>query len=318
MNDKYLRLLGPVVLLASACAPAQPPPLLGPEPPPVVVLAAEPEPEPAPAPPPVRDPEPPVQERWESPFAVSSSGQVATRERRTVSILNGDPSSQAAATGSSGGASTRAAAPAAPPPARPGGSSPSAGTAPAGSSTGRTSVPAAPPPPTAQREPATPSRTSASSAATRQAEEDQRIADALAARRQASSGSGSSSAGSRTPTPDDADREDAPSPNWTRGATHTVARGDTWYGIASRYGVAPRLLAAANPSVDPERIRISQTLRIPSAAGEVTTRVHRVGSGDTLWGIARRYNVTPDEIRAFNDMDDERVQVGQVLRIPPR
>jgi LysM repeat protein len=46
--------------------------------------------------------------------------------------------------------------------------------------------------------------------------------------------------------------------------------------------------------------------------GEVT---HRVGRGETLSGIAARYDVSIREIRSWNKMKKDSVQVGQVLRI---
>jgi LysM repeat protein len=46
-------------------------------------------------------------------------------------------------------------------------------------------------------------------------------------------------------------------------------------------------------------------------------RTHRVQEGDTLWGIARRYNVAPEEIRELNRLSDDRVRLGQTLVIPP-
>lgn len=53
---------------------------------------------------------------------------------------------------------------------------------------------------------------------------------------------------------------------------HTVAAGETFYGIANRYGVAAAALRAANPEVDIERIRVGQTLRIPAAGAGVGDR----------------------------------------------
>ncbi|HEX7242155.1 MAG TPA: LysM peptidoglycan-binding domain-containing protein [Longimicrobiaceae bacterium] len=43
---------------------------------------------------------------------------------------------------------------------------------------------------------------------------------------------------------------------------------------------------------------------------------HVVKSGETLWGIARRYDSTVVAIREANEMDDESLKPGQKLRIP--
>lgn len=113
----------------------------------------------------------------------------------------------------------------------------------------------------------------------------------------------------------------APSPAAARPVaatrTHRVEWGDTWYGIARQYGVAPRDLAAANPDVDPALLRSGTVLRIPqSAARGAARRTHTVGSGETLWGIARRYGVSTDALRKANQLRDDRVRLGQTLVIP--
>jgi membrane-bound lytic murein transglycosylase D len=46
-------------------------------------------------------------------------------------------------------------------------------------------------------------------------------------------------------------------------------------------------------------------------------REHTVGEGETLWGIARRYETTVENLRRANDLDeDDQIQPGQKLRIP--
>lgn len=99
--------------------------------------------------------------------------------------------------------------------------------------------------------------------------------------------------------------------------TYTVEPGDSWLGIARDHDVSYSALAASNPGVDPERIRIGQILRIPPQGGEADrTRRHQVRTGDTLWGIARRYNVSADLIRRANDLAEDRIRLGQILIIP--
>jgi LysM repeat protein len=65
----------------------------------------------------------------------------------------------------------------------------------------------------------------------------------------------SSSPGSATATPTSS----------TGSRTHTVKSGETPSSIAKSYGVKLAALMAANPSVDPRRLRVGQVLRIPGS-----------------------------------------------------
>jgi LysM repeat protein len=123
--------------------------------------------------------------------------------------------------------------------------------------------------------------------------------------------------------------------------THTVASGESLFAIARRYGVTAAQLRALNPDVEGERLKVGTELRLPAAArtpaqsgqratatGERATtparpaaqrgrRSHTVESGETVYGLARRYGVTAAAIREANDLDeDARLRIGQTLVIP--
>ena len=44
--------------------------------------------------------------------------------------------------------------------------------------------------------------------------------------------------------------------------------------------------------------------------------VHTVVVGDTLWSIAKKYNVSVDEIKKFNDLSSNMLSIGQQYKIP--
>jgi LysM repeat protein len=109
--------------------------------------------------------------------------------------------------------------------------------------------------------------------------------------------------------------------------THTVAAGETFYGIARAYGVTVAQLRALNPHVDWDRLRMGEVLAIPvtraasapavpPAAPETGSRTHQVQPGETLYGIARRYGVGVEAIREANRMETDQVRAGQRLWIP--
>jgi LysM repeat protein len=125
-----------------------------------------------------------------------------------------------------------------------------------------------------------------------------------------------------------------------RARAHTVVAGETFYGIARRYGVTAAQLRALNPDVDMDALEVGDELRLPAGARDSRagaqprpqtpapasaqtqqprrgTRSHVVASGETLFGIARRYGVTVDAIRRANQMETDQVRVGQRIVIPP-
>lgn len=111
---------------------------------------------------------------------------------------------------------------------------------------------------------------------------------------------------------------------------HTVRTGDTFYGLSRYYGVSVEMIRSANPAVDPRRIRIGMTLRMPVAGSngreppppELVAKLpcpgrYTVQPGDTLWAISRRYGTTPELLAAANDRAlDALLQPGETLKVP--
>ncbi len=134
-----------------------------------------------------------------------------------------------------------------------------------------------------------------------------------------------------------------------------VSPGDTLWSIARRFDVSVEALVAANPGVDPLRLREGQALRVPSSLAALAAtaasnkgkdtvatpavapaaarpaetpasaptaldgpvRVHTVSEGDTLWDLARSYGVRVSAILSENPgLDPVRLHVGQAVRLP--
>lgn len=108
---------------------------------------------------------------------------------------------------------------------------------------------------------------------------------------------------------------------------HTVTRGQTLSGIAGRYGTSVRAIMAANRGVSPRRLQIGQRLVVPrrgasSATLASATRARPSGPstvvvrrGDTLWAIARRYNVSTRELMAWNGLSSSSIHPGDRIRV---
>lgn len=95
--------------------------------------------------------------------------------------------------------------------------------------------------------------------------------------------------------------------------TYTVAKGDSLYSIASRYGTTAQELIKLN-NLSSSLLSIGQTLKIPATAPIGKTYVVR--SGDSLWTIANKFNVTVNELRIANKLTTDLLSIGQTLQIP--
>ncbi|MBM7553776.1 LysM peptidoglycan-binding domain-containing protein [Thalassobacillus pellis] len=106
------------------------------------------------------------------------------------------------------------------------------------------------------------------------------------------------------------------------GITHLVKTGDTLYAISRKYGVTVKQIMEANNLDNANFIRIGQLLTIPVAGSpshptQPGGSTYTVKAGDTLYSIARRYNVTVDGlVRANNIHNPALIWTGQQLVIP--
>lgn len=113
--------------------------------------------------------------------------------------------------------------------------------------------------------------------------------------------------------------------------TYVVQAGDTLGRIAELYGVSLEDIVAANNIGNADVLEVGQSLVIKAGATAVVTppdttapsdgaeQVHVVQAGDNLFRIGLRYGFTPEELAAYNNIPDiTRIDVGQIIKIPPK
>ncbi len=122
---------------------------------------------------------------------------------------------------------------------------------------------------------------------------------------------------------------------------HEIKSGQTVYSISKAYNVSPEEIYKFNPDAK-DVIKPSQMLKIPvwlvergqqlqqeggpgaqeadeqqgSEGTEKKISIHKVEEGETLYAIARRYNVRPEAIKALNPGMVDILSEGQKIKVP--
>lgn len=125
---------------------------------------------------------------------------------------------------------------------------------------------------------------------------------------------------------------------------HKVEKKETLFRLLKRYNCQPAEIMAANPTLDgSSTIYENQVLRVPyktkggdkveipageevildkdvkkeiqKATHEPRKLYHVVSIGETLYAISKKYEVTPEQLRAANNLQDNTIVIGQKILI---
>ncbi len=122
---------------------------------------------------------------------------------------------------------------------------------------------------------------------------------------------------------------------WTAFERRTVKSGDTLASIARQYKVKTADLAGANQLKTTAKLTVGQQLLIPASpttalASRPTTTApatnstsssqsapvtYRVKAGDTLYGIAVKFDTTVDQIKRWNELKTDALSIGDRLTL---
>jgi LysM repeat protein len=103
---------------------------------------------------------------------------------------------------------------------------------------------------------------------------------------------------------------------------HKVVSGDSFYSIAKKYGVSENDIYELNPKVKGKILQLNEILVIPTSKITVksskkgTNDFHEVTAGETFYTIAKKYDLSIDELKDFNPtILPNKLQVGAKLAL---
>lgn len=109
---------------------------------------------------------------------------------------------------------------------------------------------------------------------------------------------------------------------------HTIKQNQTIHSISRAYSVTYQDIAAANPKIILEVVKVGQAIKIPEISALDTLSesyfnlkaedfyYHTVEPQQTITYLVAKYNVSEELIYKYNPGSQEVIQVGQVIKIP--
>ena len=114
--------------------------------------------------------------------------------------------------------------------------------------------------------------------------------------------------------------------------THKVQPGETLWSIARQYNTDVDTLARINSIKDITKISEGMELKVSEDSNTaivtgsgssnntsvVAPQVYKIGEGETLWSIARRFSVDYQKLVEYNNLTDpNKINAGMEIKIPP-
>lgn len=97
---------------------------------------------------------------------------------------------------------------------------------------------------------------------------------------------------------------------------HTVSKGETLYSISKKYQISMAQIKSLN-NLDTNVLSVNQKLKIGyNTSAEIKeVLVYTVAKGDTLYRIAKASNLSVQELKELNNLENNNISIGQELKL---
>jgi len=96
---------------------------------------------------------------------------------------------------------------------------------------------------------------------------------------------------------------------------HVVKKGESLGKIAKKHSITLAELKELNGIGKKSKIMPGQKLLVKKAAPVPEADTYVVRKGDTLFGVAKKFGLTPEELKGLNGLADEKLKTGQELLV---
>ena len=97
---------------------------------------------------------------------------------------------------------------------------------------------------------------------------------------------------------------------------YTVQKGDTLWSIAKKFNTTVYKLKDIN-NLNNDLISVGEKLQVSEKA-PIDDNYYIVKKGDTLYSIAKKYNLTINELKEINNLNKDTLSIGQQLLVVPK
>ncbi|MDR3178681.1 MAG: LysM peptidoglycan-binding domain-containing protein [Oscillospiraceae bacterium] len=105
------------------------------------------------------------------------------------------------------------------------------------------------------------------------------------------------------------------SDNYQLYSVYIVEPNDTLCDISRKYSITADKIRALN-SLTNDSLSIGQILRLPNPKNKSIPKSYTVKPNDTLNGVSKKYGITIEALKAFNNLKDDIINIGQILIFP--